>query len=166
MTSTVGFAVLDERRHEFASLASIRSSHGLKVAVPLKITNDSRARLQRYFGGADVEFINLNSWSPFFEGKHPELDAFLLPAENGSAWTLLHPEYTVVVPKPDILRVPSAFGLALDAGELARVVDQWVMFAKHEGTIQRAYDYWILGQGAIDKRPRWSILRNVLGWTE
>ena len=89
-----------------------------------------------------------------------------MPAENASAWTLLHPSYTVVIPQPDPVQRQSAFGLALDADNLARVVDQWVLFAKHEGTIQRAYDYWILGQGAIDKRPRWSILRNVLGWTE
>jgi ABC-type amino acid transport substrate-binding protein len=87
-------------------------------------------------------------------------------AENASAWTLLHPEYTVVVPQPDPLKRQSAFGLALDADELARVIDQWVVFAMNEGTIQRAYDYWILGQGAEDKRPRWSILRNVLGWQD
>jgi len=30
--------------------------------------------------------------------------------------------------------------------------------------IDRAYDYWILGQGAVVKRPRWSIVRDVLGW--
>ena len=166
MTSTVGIAMLDERRHEFASLASIRASQGLRVAVPIRITEHGRRRLERYFGGADVEFVNLDSWAPFFEGRHPELDAFLLPAENASAWTLLHPEYSVVVPQPDILELPSAFGLALDAIELARVVDQWVMFAKHEGTIQRAYDYWVLGQGAVVKRPRWSIVRDVLGWTD
>ena len=166
MTSTVGFAMIDERRHEFASLATIRESHGLKVAIPLDLTENIRLRLQRYFGDADVEFISLDSWVPFFEGKHPEIDAFLMPAENGSAWTLLHPEYTVVVPQPDILKLPSAYGLALDAAELARVVDQWILFAQNNGTIQRGYDYRILGQGAIDKQPRWSIIHDVLGWTD
>ena len=88
---------------------------------------------------------------------------FLVPAENGAAWTLLHPEYTVVVPQPSPVKIPSAFGLALDAGDLTGAVNEWVVFATNEGMIQRAYDYWILGQGAEDKQPRWSILRNVLG---
>jgi hypothetical protein len=30
--------------------------------------------------------------------------------------------------------------------------------------VTRAYDYWILGKGADNRGPRWSILRNVLGW--
>jgi hypothetical protein len=29
--------------------------------------------------------------------------------------------------------------------------------------VQRAYDYWVLGRGAEEKKPRWSILRDVLG---
>ena len=28
----------------------------------------------------------------------------------------------------------------------------------------RAYDYWILGVGAEEEKPRWSVVRNVLGW--
>ncbi len=34
---------------------------------------------------------------PFFEGELPELDGFLMPAESGAAWSLIHLEYTVVV---------------------------------------------------------------------
>jgi Na+/H+-dicarboxylate symporter/ABC-type amino acid transport substrate-binding protein len=166
MTVTVALAMLDERRHEFTNLATIRASQGLRIGIPIDVTLDNNPRLERYFGNADPEFIKLDDWTPFFEGKHPEIDAFLMMAENASAWTLLHPEYTVVVPQPDPLKRQSAFGLALDADELARVIDQWVVFAMNEGTIQRAYDYWILGQGAEDKRPRWSILRNVLGWQD
>jgi len=55
---------------------------------------------------------------------------------------------------------------ALNAGELTDAVNEWGVFATNEGMIQRAYDYWILGQGAGEKRPRWSIVRDVLGWVE
>ena len=64
------------------------------------------------------------------------------------------------------MKIPSAFGLALDAGELADAINEWVVFATNEGMIQRSYAYWILGQGAEGKQPRWSILRNVLGWID
>ena len=165
LTGTMGLAVLDERRHEFASIESLHHSHGLKIGVPLD-TRQVEYSMRRYFGAADVEFITLEFWRSFFEGQHPELDAFLVPAENGSAWSLLHPEYTVVVPQPNPVKVPSAFGLALDAGDLTDVVNEWVVFATNEGMIQQAYDYWILGQGAGGKLPRWSIIRNVLGWVD
>ena len=38
--------------------------------------------------------------------------------------------------------------------------------ATSEGTIQHAYDYWILGRGGEKDGPRWSILRDVLGWVD
>ncbi len=165
MTGTMGLGVRDERRHDFASVEALHRSHGLKIGVPLDISQ-VKYSMERYFGDADVEFVTLETWQPFFEGRHPELDAFLVPAENGSAWSLLHPEYTVVVPQPDPVKVPTAFGLALDADDLADAVNEWVVFATNEGMIQRAYDYWILGQGAGEKHPRWSIVRNVLGWVD
>jgi hypothetical protein len=165
MTGTMGLAVRDERRHEFDNIDALHRSHGLKVGVPLDLSQ-VKYSMERYFGDADVEFATLETWQPFFEGLHPELDAFLVPAENASAWTLLYPHYTVVVPQPDPVKIPSAFGLALDADDLADVVNEWVVFAMNEGMIQRAYDYWILGQGAGEKQPRWSIVRNVLGWVD
>jgi hypothetical protein len=30
--------------------------------------------------------------------------------------------------------------------------------------MERGYDYWVLGKGAEEKRRRWSIMRDVLGW--
>jgi Na+/H+-dicarboxylate symporter/ABC-type amino acid transport substrate-binding protein len=165
LTGTMALAVRDDRRHEFDSIEALHRSHGLKVGVPLDLSQ-VKFSMKRYFGEADVEFIMLETWQPFFEGSHPELDAFLVPAENASAWTLLYPDYTVVVPQPDPVKIPSAFGMALDTGDLADVVNEWVVFATNEGTIQRAKDYWILGQGAEEKRPRWSIVRDVLHWIE
>mgnify|MGYP001829038616 FL=1 len=165
LTGTMALAVRDDRRHEFGNIEMLHRSEGLRIGVPLD-TRQVIYSMQRYFGNADVDFVTLEFWQPFFEGKHPELDAFLVPAENGSAWTLLHPEYTIVVPQPAPVKVPAAFGMAMDAGELADAVNEWVVFAENEGMIDRAYDYWILGQGAKDTRPRWSIARDVLGWVD
>jgi hypothetical protein len=78
--------------------------------------------------------------------------------------TLLHPEYAVVVPQPDPVTLPMAFGVAPHSEDLAVTVNEWIVFATSEGQVRRAYDYWVLGQGARDERPRWSILRDVLGW--
>jgi len=98
------------------------------------------------------------------EIKRPELDAYLMPAGSGAAATLLHPEFSVVVPQPDPVKIPSAFGVALHASDLVVAVNEWIVFARSEGTIQRAYDYWVLGKGAEEKRRRWSVMHDVLGW--
>lgn len=141
----------------------IRGAGPLKVGVPLDRTQIEYS-LQRYFGRADVEFVSIEFWKPYFEGEHPDLDAFVLPAEHASAWTLLHPQYTVVVPQPDPVKVPSAFGVAFGNDELAALIDEWVIYAHSAGIVDQAFEYWVTGQGAKDKEPRWSIMRNVLGW--
>jgi hypothetical protein len=41
-----------------------------------------------------------------------------------------------------------------------------VVFASNTGTIDRGRDYWVLGRGAEATGPRWSIIRNVLGWVD
>ena len=160
-TATIGVAVRDERRHDFDTLEKIRSQQGLKIGVPLDTSQIARS-LEHYFGGTDAEFATIEFWSPFFEGKHPEVDAFVMPAEHASGWTLLYPEYTVVVPQPDPVKVPTAFGVALGSDDLVRVINEWIVYAENAGLADQAYRYWITGQGAQETEPRWSILRNVL----
>ena len=166
LTSTVGVVVPDERRHDFATIEEIRRQRGLRIGVPLD-TRQLEYALDHYFGGADVELVTVTGSAPeFFAGSVPDLDGFVMPAESGAAWTLLHPEYTVVVPQPDPVRLPTAFGVARGEDELLAVVDEWVLYATSHGAPQRAYDYWVLGRGAEHERRRWSILHDVLGWGE
>jgi Na+/H+-dicarboxylate symporter/ABC-type amino acid transport substrate-binding protein len=165
LTQTVGIVVRDERRHEFATTDAIRAVRGLRICVSLDASQIEDA-IRHYFGNSDAEIAPCcESVSCFFEEEHLDLDGFLMPAESGAAWTLLHPEYAVVIPQPDPVELPTAFGVARDADELLDVVNEWVTFARSNGFTDRAYDYWILGRGAtVDRPPRWSILRNVLGW--
>ncbi len=163
LDATMAVAVRDERRHEFASIQELRRRRGLKVGVPLD-PGQVAFSTKRYFASEGVTFVPQASAVPFFEGRAPELDGYLMPAESGAAMTLLHPEFTMVVPQPDPVTVPVAFGAAPGAEDLARVVDEWIAFARSSGQVRQAYDYWVLGQGAKDSHPRWSILRDVLGW--
>jgi ABC-type amino acid transport substrate-binding protein len=164
-TATIGLAVRDERRHDFDTLEELRRSRGLKIGVPLD-TSQLQYVMQRYFDGSDTEFVTVEFWSAFFNGEHPELDAFLMPAEHATGWSLLHPEYTVVVPHPDPVGVPTAFGVPIGADDLARVIDEWIRSASSAGVIDRSFEFWVMGKGAQDPTPRWSIVRNVLGWVE
>jgi ABC-type amino acid transport substrate-binding protein len=163
LTGTVGLVVRDERRAEFASVEALRRRRGQKIGVPLD-TRQLAASMTRYFDPGGAEFVAMDSPGPFFEGQRPDLDAFLMPAEGAAAATLLHPEFTVVVPQPDPVHIPYAFGVAPGARDLVDVINAWITSASSQGTLTRAHRYWVLGQGAASARRRWSILRDVLGW--
>jgi hypothetical protein len=57
-----------------------------------------------------------------------------------------------------------AYVLPRDEPELLRVVDTWIGVARGYERFASARRYWILGQAARQKRPRWSVARDVLGW--
>jgi len=99
-----------------------------------------------------------------FEQENESMDALIVEIEIGTAWTLLHPEYTVVVPKSSVLNIPLGFAVAKGQHDFAAMLGRWIAAKKATGEIQEAYDYWILGKGAEKKEPRWSISKDVLGW--
>lgn len=56
----------------------------------------------------NAELVMLNSVREYFEGRYRELDAMVLTAQRGSAWTLIYPGFTAASPQPDALSVPLA----------------------------------------------------------
>jgi len=62
--------------------------------------------------------------------------------------------------------MPIAFAVQREDLELRLFIDRWIELAQGMGVIQRAYDHWFLGKDAVEEQPRWSIMRNVLGWTD
>jgi hypothetical protein len=89
-----------------------------------------------------------------------------MAAERGSAWTLRSPQFTVVVPEPGVLKVPLAYALPQHDHDFARFLNTWIELKRRDGTIDDLYQYWILGRNAAARRPRWSVIRDVLHWVE
>lgn len=87
-----------------------------------------------------------------------------MPAESGSVLTLLFPKFTVVVPEPDIVKIPLAYPLARRDQDWAHFINTWIELKRRDGTIDALYGHWILGKQAAKRQPRWSIIRNVLHW--
>jgi len=84
-------------------------------------------------------------------------------AEGGSAWTLLYPNFHAVVIKPETHKIPLAYPIAGGDRVLADIINKWIYLVKDSPSFQSKYDYWILGIGAEEEKPRWSVVRNVLG---
>jgi hypothetical protein len=112
----------------------------------------------------NAQIVMLDSPIDYFEKNIPNLDAMLSTAEGGSSWTLLYPKYHAVVVKPETHKIPLAYPIAAGDLVLADLINKWIYLAKDSPSYQRKYDYWIMGIGAEETKPRWSVLRNVLGW--
>ena len=113
----------------------------------------------------DVKVIELESERDFFNNRVPEADALLTSAETGSAWTLLYPNYSVVRPTKQAIRIPLYYMTAPN-DKFRAFLNRWLDLKRGEGTLDKLYNHWILGESNKERPPRWSILRNVLGWVD
>jgi ABC-type amino acid transport substrate-binding protein len=163
MEATAGLLVTDARRDEFATIEALRAHDRLRIGLfsDREIGEDY---VRKFLGETPHEIVELESLAKLLDPGQPAVDAIFVMAETGMAWSLLHPEYSVVIPKPMLIRRPLAFAMAPDAGRLGDYVDDWVTLQDARGALTGAYDYWILGKGAETRRPRWSVARDVLGW--
>ncbi len=163
MDATLAFIVKDHRRKEFHTMEGIRKIKGLKIGV-IGGKKYFAAKLHNAFPRAEV--VTVESLRDFFEKKKDDLDALLFAAEPGAAWTLLYPEFQVVVPKPRIVSQPAAYPIARGDEEMENFMNRWIELKKKDGTMEKLYNYWILGKGATQKKPRWCIIRDVLHWVD
>jgi ABC-type amino acid transport substrate-binding protein len=162
MDETLAFLVPDHRRSDFGSAEAVREMTPLRLAVPNLPGFDVflRERLPH------AELVPFDNPRRLFRETAEEVDAILMTAERGSAWSLLHPELSVVVPQPDPARLPLAYAVADHDEPLKELVDIWIEIKKRDGTLREAYDYWILGREAERRERRWSVIRNVLHWVD
>ena len=158
LDETLAMIVPDHRRAAFASWEDIRAIRPLRLAVPDEPVFVRTVRTE--LPGAEiVPFTNVGS---IFEPHDPPLDGIVLTAERGSAYTLLHPEFSVVVPKPRPLKVPLAYVIAGHDQPLVTTVNTWIDLKKKDGTIDELFEHWILGRNATPHKRRWSVLDDLI----
>ena len=56
--------------------------------------------------------------------------------------------------------------LARSDNQISTEIGTWLQLKQNDGTLKRLYEYWILGRGAEKSEKRWSVVRNVLSWTD
>jgi ABC-type amino acid transport substrate-binding protein len=163
METTLSFVVPDHRRNDFGTEEAILNIGDLRIGLP-EAGDYFEPKLRRYLPNAEI--VRLDSIQAFFEGHGPGVDALLLDAESGSAWSLIYPRYQPIVPVPDIVRLPVAYPVAGRDTEFARFLSQWIKLKQSSGAYQKLYDHWVLGLHAEPQKPRWTILRDVLKWVK
>jgi Na+/H+-dicarboxylate symporter len=162
LSETLAFIVKDHRREEFSTRDKVRRLVSPRIGMPNSPYYLSRMR--QYLPQAKVVLIA--SPAEYFGPKGASLDAMLYTAEAGSVWTLIHPAYSVVIPRPDIVALPLAYAVAHGEREFATYLNTWIDLKQKDRTIQGLYDYWILGRNVANREPRWSVIRNLLHWVD
>jgi Na+/H+-dicarboxylate symporter/ABC-type amino acid transport substrate-binding protein len=163
LDETFGFVVKDYLREEFSGWASIRDLGAFPVAIP-----DLPYYIDRVKARAPALKLQVVNSIKQIEDRLKEgtLEAVALPAERGSVLTLLYPKYTVVVPEPGVVKIPLAYPVAGRDQDWASFINTWIELKRRDGTIDALYGHWILGKQAGKRQPRWSVIRNVLGWMD
>ena len=159
---TLALIVPDHQRKKYAKQDGFPDLAGMRVGVP-----DDPYFMEAFSLALPLAtIVPVTSPVQFFEPEGEPLDVQIGSAEAGSAWCLLYPQYTIVVPSGGRVRVPLAFPVALDNGSVLRYLDTWIDLRERDGTLHALFEYWIQGQGATNREPRWCVIRDVLHWIE
>jgi ABC-type amino acid transport substrate-binding protein len=158
LDETIAFVVPDNMLSTFSEWSRVRAAGHLRLGVPRQPYFMQKIRDEL----PDAEIVPIDRMDDMFVPHRPPIDAMVATAERGSAYTLLHPEYSVAVPKPRPFKVPLAYVIAGRDNAMAAMVDTWIELKRKDGTIEELFAYWILGRNAAPQRTRWSVMDNVL----
>jgi len=102
----------------------------------------------------------------YFKKEWKNLEAFAMGAETSAAWTLVYPNFQVTVPLPNPVKIPLAYAMPRGEQDMADFINTWIDLKKKDHTIDVLFEHWILGKHALQKGPRWSVIRDILHWIE
>ena len=162
LDETLALVVRDHDRQRVQTWSAVNSLKDFTIGAPdlPNVLNTLRELAPR----ATVQ--HLSSVEAAFAGAARTFDALAFPAERGSAWTLLHPEFSVVVPEGAVIKLPLAYPIGRADEAFATFLNTWIELKRKDGTFDTLFKHWILGQNAVPRQPRWSIVRDVLHWLD
>ena len=163
MDLTLGFLVPDHQRKKYTDLDALRLRDDVTLGVVQSDPAFSRW-VQQSLPLADI--VEIPSPRAFLRGEREDLDAVVYSAEGGSAWTLIYPHYSIVVPQKMLVKVAMGYPSPRGDAEWSGFISTWVEMNTKNGVVDRLFQHWIGGGGAKPKEPRWSVIRDVLHWVD
>jgi Na+/H+-dicarboxylate symporter len=150
--------VRDHDRRRFDTIEEIRD-HGSEFK--LAVVRGAYTAIPARRGAPEAQYVFIDSESEFF-GQN-DYNGLLTTAQGGSAWTLKHPEYTVVLPLRPPTEIDYVMTVAGEDRKLVAFLDRWIDFSDNDGTLDGIFAHWIRGKTDGELEKRWSIGRDVFG---
>lgn len=160
LDQTLAFVVPHYNRNKFKSRSEILKQDSIRIGISNPYF---KKKFKEYL--PEAEIIELSSPRDYFKNKHTKVDAYLFSAESGGAWTIIYPEFKVVIPQPVIIKVPMTYPLPNNEN-WKLFINTWIELKQKDGTIAKLFSHYIEGKGAGIIEPRWSIIKDVLHWVE
>ena len=91
-------------------------------------------------------------------------DAWVWSKTPAFIWCLSHPDYAIVDYGSQIGKRYFAYPVREGSPDFISFLNNWLMLKEESGMSQDMVNYWVQGLPPKGQTPRWSILRNVLGW--
>lgn len=142
ITEPIALLVKDQDRSKFSHWTNIIGQKDLIIGIPEAFF---------YADGVQKNMPDSVVWelaTPrlLFKEQGKDIDAMIYGAAGASAWTLLYPEYSVVMPLPISPPVAIAFPIGKHNVAFARFLSHWIEMKKRSTTIDALYRYWIEGK--------------------
>jgi proton glutamate symport protein len=149
-SQSLAIIVKDKRRSEFTQWDNILQRDDLILGVPESFYYaKSIARTFTHGKAWEISTPRL-----FFKPEFAHIDAMLFGAAASSAWTLLNPSYTVVVPKPELAPLFMAFPINKNDHSFELFMRNWISMKQQSKTIDKLFNYWIKGDSSLAKQKQ------------
>ena len=153
--------VKDHDRSKYAEPKEMLGADNIRIAMVA--SHYFETQLKRAFPEATAVIID--AAEQFF--TTPDLaDALVLSAEEGAAYTYRYPRFSVARASTGGISVPAAYAIPRGDHEMRAMISNWVDLKQRDGTVERLSEYWFAGGVSSNQSPRWSVIRDVLGWVE
>jgi ABC-type amino acid transport substrate-binding protein len=158
----LAFVTRDDQKDNFEQQEEVAQRKDLTIAIAAGSEYYQTARI--LFPKAT--FITLESPEQFF--NQTGADVLLTTAETGTAMTLLHPFYDVAILQPsDTYKITSVYVVSRDCDDASLMfLNYWLDMEEQYGSLDKKYQYWVLGNDTEHQTSRWSVIRDVLHWVE
>ena len=148
-SQNIAIVVKDQRRAEFTEWEKILQREDLTLGIPETFFYQ-KAVARNFTKGKAWE---ISTPRLFFKPEYAHIDAMVFGAAASSAWTLLNPDYTVVVPKPELAPLYMAFPINKNDHAFELFMRNWISMKQQSKTIDKLFNYWIEGNSSLVVLP-------------
>lgn len=162
LESRIIFLMKKKYKKTYTSLASILHNPRVRLVVRQGTAYEQLARALL----PESKIAVVNTYQDYIR-DYPN-DVLFRGEFQQISWSLTHPEYTVVFPEPQIAKDIFGYAVAQGSDKFLCYLNLWLDLKKNDHLTDQQYNIWVLGQTNVASIPerRWSIIRDVFGWTE
>jgi Na+/H+-dicarboxylate symporter/ABC-type amino acid transport substrate-binding protein len=152
MTINLAFIVKDYEREGYRLMSDIQKRDKLLVACVPGVSY--RDYIKNFY--PNLVFVDIEDEEDFFTGK-VKADALLDSAEEGFSWCVLYPAFSVIVPRPTILKETLAYVISQKNTSLRYYINNWLKVQQTACFLDYFKSYWVMGKNVQQKEKRWCL---------